>query len=253
LLVGAGVSSTDIANDIGPFAKKIYQVARGGPYDIPAQYLPSNAERVPEIASFADVGGIEQGRELQDDVLKPIPSSITVKDGRILKDIHTVIVCTGYLISYPFLRHLHSDTTTIEEADEKVLITDGTMLHNLHKDIFYIPDPSLAFVGTAYSVTSFALFEYQAIATAAVFCGRVRLPSQRQMRNEYKLRVLKNGLGRRFHTLKDEEVPYVTELVTWLNKGRLVKPIEGYSEQWLVKYKERREWLKQVFAGKGPA
>lgn len=126
------------------------------------------------------------------------------------------------------------------------------MVHNLHRDVFYIPDPSLAFVGTAYSVTSFAFSEYQAIAIAAVFSGRVKMPLEQEMRAEYDARILNKGHGRQFHTLKEDELNYVSELLTWLNQGQLVQPIEGYSEQWLLQYQERREWLKSVFISRAP-
>lgn len=254
LLIGAGVSSTDIANEASGFASKIYQVARSSPYDIPARFLPANAERVGMIASFetATLQGAGQGGavvELRDD--EPIPAAIHLDDGRVLKDVHRIVICTGYHISYPFLQALHRDDVPLEAADEKVLVTDGTQAHNLHKDIFYIPDPTLAFVGTAYSVSSFSLFEFQAIAVAAVFSGRATLPIAEEMREEYRQRVLMKGLGRSFHVLKDGEIEYVDSIVKWVNRDAAVfgvPPIEGYSKQWISKNQERRDWVKKVFA-----
>ncbi|KFY03890.1 hypothetical protein O988_01151 [Pseudogymnoascus sp. VKM F-3808] len=255
LLIGAGVSSTDIANEASGFAKNIYQVARNSPFDIPARFLPPNAERVSQIASFGNPAATPNENSSQPSELKnldPIPASVTLSDGRILENIHRVIICTGYHISYPFLKHLHSDTTPLEAADERVLVTNGTQVHNLHKDIFYMPDPTLAFVGTAYSASSFSLFEFQAIAVAAVFSGRAKLPTEEEMRDEYRLRVARKGLGKSFHMLKDEEVEYVNSVVQWINQdppSAGIKPVEGHSEKWLQKNTERREWIKKIFAG----
>ncbi|KAH6683996.1 flavin-binding monooxygenase-like-domain-containing protein [Halenospora varia] len=254
LLIGAGVSSTDIANEAGGFATKIYQVARSGPYDIPARFLPNNAERVAMIASFETGALLETGQgdssiKLQDN--EPIPAAIYLEDGRVLNGIHRILICTGYHISYPFLQALHRDNIPLEAADEQVLVTDGTQAHNLHKDIFYIPDPTLAFVGTAYSVSSFSLFEFQAIAVAAVFAGRAKLPREEEMRAEYRQRVLEKGLGRSFHVLKEGEIEYVESIVNWVNRDGAVfgvPAIEGHSNEWVRKNQERRDWVKKVFA-----
>lgn len=83
---------------------------------------------------------------------KPIPGWVTLADGTILNDIHHVVLATGYVTSYPFLpQQLQSDTVPIDEAGDELIVTsDGVMAHNLHKDIFYIKDPTLAFVGVPY-------------------------------------------------------------------------------------------------------
>src|SRR4051794_34026033 len=95
LLIGAGVSSTDIAREITHYAEKIYQSARGSDWDIPLTFLPSKTTRVAEIASYSAPSS-------------PNISShtITLTDGTILTGIDRIIVCTGYHISYPFLSHL---------------------------------------------------------------------------------------------------------------------------------------------------
>ncbi|KAL4783539.1 cytochrome P450 [Aspergillus varians] len=119
-------------------------------------------------------------------------------------------ICTGYHITYPFLAQYHSDCTPVEAADDRVLVTDGTQLHNLHEDIFYIPDPTLAFVGTAFSVASFSLFEFQSVAIAVVFSGQVKGPPVETMRRQYRERLAKKGAGKRFHSLRDDEIDLVS-------------------------------------------
>jgi hypothetical protein len=108
-------------------------------------------------------------------------------------------------------------------------------LHNLHKDIFYIPDPTLAFVGVPFYTATFSFFEFQAIAVAAVFSGRAWVPSKEEMQVEYAERVKRKGAGRALHDLKGTSVQYVDELVEWLNAQAEVtgaEKVEGYSKEW---------------------
>lgn len=114
LLIGAGVSSMDIARDLGQTARAVFQSSRGGAYDLSSVLLPENGARVDGIESFGD---------LEDDVLAPdgsLPGTITLRSGKKLCGIHQVILCTGYHVSFPFLRQLHADGLQPEEANEEV-------------------------------------------------------------------------------------------------------------------------------------
>lgn len=238
LLVGASVSSTDIARDISPFAKKIYQVSRGGLFDLPTEMLPENATRIGEIASF----DVNINLQIKLENGQSIPSTITLVNGDILRDIDRVLLCTGYHCSFPFLKEYHRDSVSVEDADSTVLVTDGTQMHNLHKDIFYIPDPTLAFVGVPYYTATFTLFEFQAMVLARVFAGKAQLPAEEDMKTEYRYRLMKKGTGKSFHSLRDEEVEYVDDLLAWVNNdGKLLgEPcLEGHTKQWRV---AREEW-----------
>ena len=153
-------------------------------------------------------------------------------------------------MSLPFLRQYHSDSTPVHQATDTELVTDGTQTHNLHKDIFYIPDPTLIFIGVPYYTAAFALFEFQAIAVAAVLTGKAILPSTQQMRNEYDRRVEKKGTGKAFHSLKNAEIEYVNELVDWVNRdGKKVGavPVEAHSAAWHEANVERLERMRQLF------
>jgi hypothetical protein len=214
----------DVGREASHFAKKIYQSSRGGPFDVPLAMLSPETERVAGIASF-NIPSEEQNT----------PGSVTLVDGTILNDIDRVVICTGYLFTLPFLLNLHDDSITPEHANDTVVITDGTQMHNLHKDIFYIPDPTLAFVGIPFYTATFSFFEFQAIAVAAVFSGRAWVPSEQEMRTEYAERVRRKGSGRALHNLKGVSVEYVDELVEWLNAQAEVtgtEKVEGYSKEW---------------------
>ncbi|KKY21586.1 putative fad dependent [Phaeomoniella chlamydospora] len=229
LLIGGSTSATDIAKELGPIAKRIWQSTRNGPFDHPAFELPKNASRVAEIASFGPL-------QCNNASSTAIPGTVTLVDGSVLENVDRVIVCTGYQFSLPFLSaEYHRDDVAAKDADDKVLITDGTMLHNLHRDIFYIPDPSLIFVGVPFRIATFSLFEFQAIAVAAFLSGQATLPSQAEMRAEYDRRLKEKGLGKTFHSLMGKDVEYVADLMEWVNRGREPSQIKsrGYSKEWV--------------------
>ena len=222
-------------------------MSRGGAFELPASLLPSNATRVGEIESFENF--LEADQALESDS-HSLPWRVFLKEGQALTDIHRVIICTGYHISLPFLKNYHSDDTPVAEANDTVLVTDGTQVHNLHKDCFYIPDPSLVFIGIPYYTANFTLFEFQAMAVAAVLSNQASLPPQEEMRKEYQERVRRKGVGRSFHSLKDQEVEYVNELLTWINQDRAkfgLVPIEGHTPAWHVANIDRQQRMRQIF------
>lgn len=186
----------------------------------------------------------------------PIPLSLTLKSGAKLCAIHHVILCTGYHLTLPFLPTLHADDVAARDADEHVLVTDGTMFHNLHRDIFYIPDPTLAFVGVPFFTATFTLFEFQAMVVARVFAGAAALPSGAEMRAEYGERVRVKGLGKGFHSLRDREEEYVDGLLEWVNAdaergGR--ERLEGHTVRWRGAKEEQVKRIRALFAvPKGP-
>ncbi|KAF2097985.1 dimethylaniline monooxygenase [Rhizodiscina lignyota] len=255
LLVGAGTSSIDIARELGPVANKVYQSSRDGFFEFPATMLPANGIRVCEIAACQI-----SSEDLDDDQHEPLmdtenlPLTILLVDGRKICNIHTILLCTGYHITLPFLQQYHDDDIPAAKANETVLVTDGTQLHNLHKDIFYIPDPSLIFIGVPYFSATFTLFEYQAIAVAAVLSEKATLPPKEAMRQEYQERLQKKGSGKRFHSIRGEEVQYVAELLEWINNDmvqRGFEEVQGHSAEWHEAKKEQIALMQKLFAGNG--
>lgn len=251
LVIGAGVSAMDICKEINGVAKNTYQSVRGGKFDLPASLLPANVVRLPETAEFTLSDEAQSNEQLEDG--QPIPGTVVLKDGQALHDIHRVVVATGYITSYPFLPQLHSDTAPISEAGEDILVTsDGVMAHNLHRDIFYINDPTLAFVGVPYYVATFSLFDFQAQLLARVFAGKARLPSREEMRSEYEERVKEKGLGRSFHSLHEpgREVEYVQSLADWANsyaQETREAPMLPHSDEWKRGHEELKARTRALF------
>ncbi|CAE7212362.1 dimethylaniline monooxygenase [Pyrenophora teres f. teres] len=232
LIVGGSVSATDIARELGPYANKIFQSQRNGKFDLPASMLPDNAYRVDEVVSY---DGPDVGKSTSLGPSESIPATVTLKSGTKIYNIHHVILCTGYHLTLPFLSQLHSDDTPVDKADETLLVTDGTQFHNLHKDIFYIKDPTLTFIGVPFFTATFSLFEFQAMVVAKVLSAQARLPSKEAMRREYNGKLKIKGHGKAFHSLRDQEADYVNELLAWVNSdlertGR--EMLSGHTEKW---------------------
>jgi len=244
LLVGGGVSSGDIARELDGVANKVFQSVRGGKFDLSAALLPENAQRVAGVKAFNVATTANAGSA----------GTVELLDGSVLRDIDHIVLATGYLTSYPFLGHLHSDAAPLREAGEELLVTaDGAMTHNLHRDIFYIPDPSLAFLGVPFHLSTFPTVDFQSRAVARVLSGQATLPTSVEMRKEYQLKVQQKGLGRDFHCYlhKGGELEYVDGLVEWVNRearARGASEIKGHSEEWVAKYWQLREDAKGVFA-----
>lgn len=250
LIVGAGVSSTDICRELGEVANKIFQSVRGGAFDLPPSLLPEIAERVTEVSSYEVDARFTPGLPLAPK--DHIPGNIVLKDGRILSDIDYVIIATGYITSYPFIPQLHSDTALATDAGPELVVTaDGEMAHNLHKDIFYIPDPTLAFVGVPYYVATFSLFDFQSQIVARVFGGKATLPPEDKMREEYQARLDERGVGRGFHSLRmpGQEIAYVKDLVDWANRDAKqvgAEEMQGHSQAWLDGYEALKERMRKL-------
>ncbi|KAK0702407.1 hypothetical protein B0H67DRAFT_650441 [Lasiosphaeris hirsuta] len=249
LLVGGGVSSGDIARELDGVANKIYQSVRGGKFDLSASLLPESAERVASVEAFGPIAA--GGTAGPDD---HIPGHVQLLDGSVLSGIDNIVLATGYLTSYPFLGHLHSDTAPLRSAGEELLVTaDGAMTHNLHKDIFYMPDPSLAFLGVPFHLSAFPTVDFQSQVIARVFSGQASLPTLAEMRDEYQRKVQQKGLGRDFHCYlhKAGELEYVAGLVGWVNQEARARgsslEVKGHSDEWVAKYWQLRQDAKSVF------
>lgn len=248
LIIGAGVSSIDIAKEIHEAGGSVYQSSRGGLFDLPATSLPESAHRVAGVAEFVITAS-------SSDQSGQIPVSVKLVDGSVLDGFHRLILATGYITSYPFLPDKHADQKSKKEADAEVIVTkEGDMNHNLFKDIFYIEDPSLAFIGVPYHISTFSLYDHQAQAMARIFAGKSTLPDKASMRIEYKAKVTSKGLGREFHSLRKTgaEMEYVQELVDLINEKATCDtfPMTGHTREWLAAHRLQRVQLAERFAGK---
>ncbi|KOS20359.1 Thiol-specific monooxygenase [Escovopsis weberi] len=250
VVVGNGVSALNICEElVAVGAKSVVQAVRQ-PAELPAHIWPPSVRRVQGLERF------ELSEEGEESTLAdgaPIPGSIHLHGGEVLEagTVDHVIFTTGFLNSLPYLSHLHEDDTAPEDAGPRTLVTsDGSLTHNLHKDIFYIPDPTLAFIGLPSDSATFHVFDFQAQVVARVFAGKAELPSEAAMREEYAQLVRDKGLKKRsLHSLRAAgEIEYVQALVDWCNRDaeRLgAEQIKGHSDEWK---QQRQHFYNQVIA-----
>lgn len=245
LLIGSSASAIDIARDAVLKASKVYHSGRGGQFDVPQSFFPAGTIHIGEVIDI---------EHKEDNTPHELPAKFRLADGSTICDIDAIILCTGYLISLPYLADYHNDDMPVDQASENVLVTNGLMYHNLHKDIFYIPDPSLIFVGVPYFSANFSLFDFQAQIVAAVLAGLAELPTKAEMRREYNEKLAEKGAGKQFHSLKGVEVDYVNELLAWVNpqlQGHGKEPIKGHTPEWHAAKDAMYAAFKEAFGLQG--
>ncbi|CAO3695362.1 unnamed protein product [Umbelopsis ramanniana] len=239
LVIGNGTSALDIMRDIASYTKNLYQAVRDSQHHFDEKYLQLRKELSSWVPSKV------QGRKgikqfIAKDTLHD--STIEFDDGQTLTGVDHIIICTGYMFNFHFLDHLHRDEATHRKfgqavpTDDRVLVKGGDQVYNLHKDIFYIPNPTLSFVGVPFHIATFSFFEYQAFAVARAYSKRALLPDTAAMRQEWNDRLQKKGGGREFHALGAElEQQYIQDILSWLNRDSAVyggSLIKGHDTWW---------------------
>lgn len=244
MLIGNGTSALDIARDISSQVKALYNSVRESNHKFDERYLrlreelskfvPKNVQRVGNIKDF-HYNADTQSDNIQDAIIE-------LEDGTEITGLDYVIVCTGYVFSFHFLENLHTDDHINKQRgaavdDEHVLVKDGSQVFNLHKDIFYIPNPTLSFVGIPFHIATFSLFEFQSYAVARVYSESAKLPIEKAMREEWAERERQKGPGREFHALGSElELAYIKDIADWVNKTGIEQGkrlVEEHNQDWI--------------------
>ena len=227
VIVGNSASGVDIASQIAIVAKRplLNSTRSDSAFTSEACY----SETVSEIVEF-------------------LPQSygsraIRFSDGRIERDIDAILFCTGYYYSFLFLSSLLPK-----------LISTGDRVQGLYKHIWYIPDPTLVFVGIPYKIIPFRTVQGQAAAIARVWAHRLDLPSEIEMCRWEESRIAECGTGKKFHTFQvPEDFKYHNEMMQWAscaqeNANGVLPPIWTEKDTWT---RTRFAAIKKAFADKG--
>lgn len=193
LIVGNSASGIDISTQLLTVSKSIVMSCVGEPMF--KGVIEDQTEQVDRIVKF----DIDNNR------------SVVTQSGKVISNIDKILFCTGYLYEIPFLK---SYTT-----GENAIITNGSNLRCLYKQLFYIPDPSLILAGLPKSIIPFPFAEAQGQYVARILSGRLQLPSTGEMLTDYQREIETRGDGSTFHVmgnLKDAE--YCNEMYS-LIKG----------------------------------
>lgn len=254
LVLGAFISAMEITNELVKNGARVYQSAKDTRADLRDKSKHENAEKVAMVAEFTLQGDNATqpapGPTILDDD-SPIPGKARLQDGRVIENIHDVIIATGYLTVFPFLGPLlEQPDTAPQDADGTVVTTaDGRTVHNLHEDIFYIPDPTLAFIGVSHFASTFSLYDFQAQVLAAVFSGKVRLPPKSEMRAEQRRRKDRLLPGTILNSLFLLDNFVISRLMRWANKDLISgghEPLPGPNPEWWDAFRKESENSRPV-------
>lgn len=217
LIMGNGPSGIDIAAQSADFAKTpIIRTIHGPPEH--ACLPDSRILDFPAVASF-----------------DPNTRSALLVDGQVIEDLDRVLISTGYRHSYPFLTSLNESIYP--------LITNGARVHNLYRHIFYRPDPTLCFIGLLIAAIPFPISEAQALATARVLSGRLKLPSNEVMRRDEQSRLSEVGDTYKFHKMRYPlDADYGDQMRAWCCEALPRKENEKLPVAWT---EERRAWRRK--------
>ena len=227
IIVGNSASAIDIAAQIGRVCKT--PLLNSTRSDSAFLGQASYCENVAEITEFLPP---EYGRK-----------AVRFSDGRVERDIDAILFCTGYFYSFPFLYSLSPN-----------VISTGSRVQHLYKHIWYIPDPTLVFVGLPYKIIPFRTAEGQVAVISRVWSHRLDLPSEMRMRKWEEARIAESGAGKSFHVLPvPTDLEYYNEMVAWASDARW-KPNDKLPPPWTGKDKWLREkfpMIKRAFADRG--
>lgn len=244
LVVGVKSSGTDIARELIGVAHAVHISDRNYKDQCP---LSDDSIVFHSSISHCD----EEGR-------------IIISSGEAL-EIDTIIWCTGYDYDFPFLREImNGDVTSIDcersvpcgASDINIQSSDassGSVCLNisdrsvrpLHKHVFFIPDPTLSFIGIPHTIIPFPIFYLQSAWVASVYGslpGAAPLPSASEMNTERILTeaaLRESSLGgsypRNYHYMGQKQFEYMRSLAGQI--GLLSTP---------EKLREFNVWLQTV-------
>lgn len=191
--------------------------------------------------SYLQVGDPSPGKQEKPEIVEYIlkDRSVRFADGTIESNIDSILYCTGYFYSFPFVRNL-----------DPPLITTGERVENTYLHTFYRPNPSLAFTVLNQKVIPFPFSEAQAAVIARVFSGRLTLPSPGEMEDWEVETVEEMGDGRSFHVLKfPKDAEFINMLHDWAvsvddqSQADGVKKIGKTPPRW----GEKEYWTRERF------
>lgn len=165
-ILGARSSGVDICMDLSNFATKIYLVHLE---EMSCTKYPQNVEEIiGTITACVSNGQIEINNDIKCNV-------------------DAIILCTGYLCSFPFL------------DPECGINVSHNHVTPIYEHIFNIQYPSMSFIGLCTRLCPFPNYALQAKLVCSVLTGRKTLPSKEEMLHKEESdcqKRLKAGLAR---------------------------------------------------------
>ena len=183
VVLGSSVSGGDLSRELADVAEVFFS-GRLFEKQPPLSQQAGPIKRCPPIANFDG-------------------ADIVLTNGERIRDVDTMLFCTGYWYRFPFL-----------ESD--VVAVGDNWVKGLYRQIVAVEDPSLAFIGLPFRIVPFPVFQRQARWLARSLAGRFPLPSLAERRRTHCdeiARLRDAGVAERhFHRLEDEQMDYMNRL-----------------------------------------
>ena len=160
--------------------------------------------------------------------------AVRFADGTIEKDIDSILFCTGYFFSFPFLNKM-----------DPPLVTSGTHVENLYQHLVYRPHPTLCFPNLQQRVIPFQMAQAQSAVIARLWNNRISLPSVEEMKAwEDNLLKETNGGERDFHLLLfPKDANYINAMYDWSMSASDAKTKGKQPPHW----GEKEYWMREKF------
>ncbi|KAJ5146424.1 uncharacterized protein N7515_000988 [Penicillium bovifimosum] len=223
VVVGSSASGLDIGAQINEVSQgKLLVSQRSESY----MAGPSNEDKIicPEIVEFLPSASHDRG--------------VKFADGRIEEHVDSVVFCTGYFYSYPFLSSLNPPA-----------VTDGWRTRNVYQQLFYIDHPTLVFPVLSQRVIPFPMAENHAAVFSRVWSGRLVLPSTDEMKAWERAEVDAKGDGKAFHLLPfPMDADYLNFLHDWAKSSDPRPGLLNNGQGKLgTRWGERERWMRSIF------
>lgn len=157
--------------------------------------------------------------------------------------VDVILLATGYLYRNAFLHQYHKE---VAEAVHKLPVLDypaEKRLANIHKYMFYIGDPTLAFVALNKNVSPLPFSECQGAVIARVWSNRLKLPSREDMVKE-EAELVEQKPGAKYLVLGfPNDVEYMHSLNDWAESAG---PGGFLAEKWGPEKEELRRITPQA-------
>ncbi|WP_310620081.1 NAD(P)-binding domain-containing protein [Flexibacterium corallicola] len=160
VLIGASVSAQDISHDLSAWARRIYICGT----------FPSSGHKC-----FAKSGIYGQMRNISQHArpMKVEGNNIHLQDNTVLSNVDIIILCTGYIYSFPLLQNALTDVEL-----------RGRFVGPLYLNMFYPVDPTLIFLGLPRFSVHFAYVHLQSLYCAKILSRELVLPPIEEMKRE---------------------------------------------------------------------
>ncbi|KAG0170057.1 hypothetical protein DFQ28_002595 [Apophysomyces sp. BC1034] len=186
-VMGAGSSALDIVRETSKIAKKVYHCVRTD-NTRSAQALQEQPDNVIRIGPLKHFG------------------SHHIESDEGVFEIDAVMFATGYHYSFPFLPF----------QKDALFARDQLKLQNLYRELFYINDPTLAFICLPMRIVPFPTSQIQSTVLARCWSGKAKIPSETEMHKENEEDpFLINSDPATFVMPKDREIRYMDTLSAW--------------------------------------